>query len=328
MLWKANIDIQFIAESSLALAHYVSGYVTKAERSSMQEIWQEVSDNKSIYSRLWSFGLRSLRFRESGLYEASDLLLGDHLTEKSDTVKWVDVSMPHERNRRLKDHKHLQELAKQDPHNKDVFEDNLIDTFYPQRPSELEDVCLYDFVANYVLQCVDNHGKRKYRKLVKPKLPNHKLFDPGNENQKEDYFYSLVLLFSPFRDESSLLLDKETSEQAFHRLLSNKSSDYHAKLKVTLEAAANVKIINEAREADDKEEKVSEEDDDPQLIGEAKTAMDDVVSMSISSSDKLTLEERVSMLNDDQRRVLAMSRLTLFIISVMSRMNVPVILNQ
>ncbi len=36
MLWKANIDIQFVAESSLALAHYVSGYVTKAERSNMQ----------------------------------------------------------------------------------------------------------------------------------------------------------------------------------------------------------------------------------------------------------------------------------------------------
>ena len=33
MLWKANIDIQFVAENSLALAHYVSGYVTKAERS-------------------------------------------------------------------------------------------------------------------------------------------------------------------------------------------------------------------------------------------------------------------------------------------------------
>ena len=31
--------------------------------------------------------------------------------------------------------------------------------------------------------------------------------------------------------------------------------------------------------------------------------MTDVVSMNISSSDKLTLEERVSMLNDDQRRV-------------------------
>ena len=32
MLWKTNIDIQYVAESSLALAHYVSGYVTKAEK--------------------------------------------------------------------------------------------------------------------------------------------------------------------------------------------------------------------------------------------------------------------------------------------------------
>ena len=302
MLWKANIDIQFIAEASLALAHYVSGYVTKAERSSMQEIWQEVSENKSIYSRLWSFGIRSLRFRECGLYEASDLLLGDHLTEKSNTVKWVDASMPHKRSHRLKDHSKLQEIAKQDPNNKDIFEDNLIDTFYPQRPSELEDVCLYDFVANYELQGVDKHGKRQYRKLTKPKLPNHKLFDPDNENQREEFFYSLVLLFSPFRDESSLLHDKETAEQAFQWLLSNKITDYHDKLKTMLAAASNVKKINDARQKDGEEEKV-EEDDDPQLIGEAKTAMTDVLTMNVNSSDKLSVEERVAMLNDDQRRV-------------------------
>ena len=165
MLWKANIDIQFVAESSLALAHYVSGYVTKSECSNMQEIWQEVSENKTVYSHLWSFGLRSLRFRECGLYEASALLLGDHLTEKSDTVKWIDVSMPHKRGRRLKNHKQLEEIAKQNPDNKEIFEDNLTDTFYPQRPQELEDVCLYDFVANYELQGLDEHGQRKYRKI-------------------------------------------------------------------------------------------------------------------------------------------------------------------
>ena len=66
------MDIQFCGESSLAL----SGYVTKAEKSNLQELWQEVSDNKSIYSRLWSFGTRCLRSREVGLYEASDQLLG------------------------------------------------------------------------------------------------------------------------------------------------------------------------------------------------------------------------------------------------------------
>ena len=107
LLWKANIDIQFVAESSLALAHYVSGYVTKLEKSSMQELWQQISDNKSIYGRLWSFGVRSLRFRECGLYEASDLLLGDHLTEKSTTVKWIDVSVPQNRQHQLKDHRLL-----------------------------------------------------------------------------------------------------------------------------------------------------------------------------------------------------------------------------
>ena len=68
-LWKANTDIQYIAESSLALAHYVTGYITKAEKSSMQDLWQEVGSNKSIYSRLWSFGVRSLRSRECGMWQ-------------------------------------------------------------------------------------------------------------------------------------------------------------------------------------------------------------------------------------------------------------------
>ena len=302
MLWKANIDVQFVEESSLALAHYVSGYVTKAERSNMQEIWQEVSENKSVYSRLWSFGIRSLRFRECGLYEASYLLLGDHLSEKSDTVKWIDVSMPHRRNRRLKDHKVLQEIAENDPDTEEIFLDNLLDTYYPQRPDSLEAVCLHDFVANYDWQSKDSRGNRMYKKLRKPRLPNHKLFDPENENQREDYYYSLTLLFTPFREESSLLLESETAEEAFHRLVSSDSSAYHAKLKRMLEAQSNIKI-NEARLANGKEEKVSMEDDDPQLMGEAKTAMNDMFDMNVKSCDELSLEDRVAMLNADQRRI-------------------------
>ena len=79
LLWKANMDLQFTAEASLAIADYASGYVTKAEKSNIQELWQEIGENRSLYSRLWSFGVRSLRSRECGLYEASDLLLGHHL---------------------------------------------------------------------------------------------------------------------------------------------------------------------------------------------------------------------------------------------------------
>ena len=67
----------------------------------MQDVWQQINSNASLYGKLWSFGVRSW---ECGQYEASDLLLGDHLYEKSEQVKWVDVSLPHKHKCRLKDH--------------------------------------------------------------------------------------------------------------------------------------------------------------------------------------------------------------------------------
>ena len=263
-----------------------------------------------------------MRFRECGLYDASDLLLGDHLTEKLHTVKWVDVSMPHKRSRRLKNHRVLQDLAK------NIFDDNVLDTFYPREIlSSLENVCLYDFVAHYEFQGIDTAGQRVCRKQTKPKLPTKKslsggsrgvslvavetpllkswirhCFDPENENQRQEYFYSLVLLFSPFRDESSLLQESETPEQTFHSLLTSWSSSYHSKLSTMLAAASKVKSINEAWQAN-MEEKEAKEDNEPQLLGEARTAMSEVIDMKASTPGQLTLNERVSMLNQDQRRV-------------------------
>ena len=74
MLWKANLDLQYIGESSLAIATICHG-LRDQSGGNMQDLWQEVSSHTSIYSKLWSFGIRSLRSRECGLYEASDLLL-------------------------------------------------------------------------------------------------------------------------------------------------------------------------------------------------------------------------------------------------------------
>ena len=131
LLWKANIDIQFVSESTLALAQYVTGYMTKAEKSHMQEVWQEISEQESSYKRLWSFGVRSLRSRECGLYEAADILLGDHLSEKSDTVQWIYAEKPERRKVRVKKYRELQQLAESDPDSHDLYQANLIDDFYP-----------------------------------------------------------------------------------------------------------------------------------------------------------------------------------------------------
>ena len=306
LLWKANIDIQFVSESSLALAHYVSGYVTKAERSNMQDIWREIQDCKSIYSKLWKFGIKALSSRECGLYEASDLLLGDHLTEKSEAVQFVDASMPHKRNRRLKNHSSLKELSVSEPDSEDIFESNLVDTYYPNRSDELEDVCLYDIVANYSCHHTNVKGVKQtvFIRRNKSVIPNHKLYDLRNENQREDYFYSLIMLFQPFRDESELLLDDETAEEAFNRLFSDTGENgcltHHTRLQQMLECNRSVKVINDARQSDCPEQKV---DGEPQLVCEAVAAMQDAVSMITKCEDTLSLSDRTDMLNIDQRRI-------------------------
>ena len=122
----------------------------------------------------------------------------------------------------------------------------------------------------------------------------------------EKYYYSLVLLSVPFRDESALLLAGETAEQAFQRLLptNDNCSAYHSRLQKILALQATLKKIDENREADvEAQQPQNKEDDDPQVEGEAKAAMQDVVDMNVNAADTMTLEERVDMLNADQRRI-------------------------
>ena len=132
-----------------------------------------------------------------------------------------DVRMPHKRNRRVKNHAELLKIESDDPNSENIFMDNLLSTYYPQRPEELKDICLHDFVASYNWQSKDHTGNRDYKKLTKPRLVNHREFDPNKVEQREDYFYSLILLFVPFRDETCLLEENENAEQAFNRLLPN-----------------------------------------------------------------------------------------------------------
>ena len=163
---------------------------------------------------------------------------------------------------------------------------------------------MHDFVANFDWYGKDGKGQRKYRKVGKPRLVNHKIFDPEKEDHREDYFYSLILLFVPFRDEASLLNGNETAEEAFQRLLpaSDNCQNYHSRLQTMLKAKANLKAIREARQTDGKEEAVVEKQNDPELPGEAKSAMNDMCEINAKSND-LTLQERIAMLNADQKRI-------------------------
>ena len=295
------MDIQFIGESSLAIAQYVTGYVTKAEKSNMQEVWEEVSSHQTIYSKLWSFGVRCLRSRECGLYEASDLLLGDHLCGKSLTVKWVDVSQSHNRKRRLKDHSKLTEMRECNPNSTDIFEANLIDTFYPERPDNMEDVCLYDFVADYVRTGVDKDGNTTYRRLTKSVLPNHKLYNPNKEDEKESYYYSLLLLLSLFamrvtwskRERVPKMHSSgtwNTTMLSTHTL--RNSGECYLPERMCRKSTRPGKQLCSVPMPDP-----SEEDDGPQVAGEATSAMHDVANLQENDDSAPCIDDLVSSFN-------------------------------
>ena len=131
------------------------------------------------------------------------------------------------------------------------------------------------------------------------------MFDPAKQENREDYYYSLILLFVPFRDEGALLRENETAEEAFNRLLphSDDCSNYHRRLQTMLNAETKVRKINEARKAEITKNLENKEHDNMQMLGEAKHAIKDIQDMNQKIPDNLTLEQRENMLNADQKRV-------------------------
>ena len=68
-----------------------------------------------------------------------------------------------------------------------------------------------------------------------------------------------------------------------------------------MEAQSNIRKVNEARQSEGVEEKINKEENEPQLMGEAKTAMANMFDLNADLADNLTLEEKADLLNDDQR---------------------------
>ena len=78
--------------------------------------------------------------------EVSDTLLGLPLyeTDVNTVFLWVDVNQLH--SRRVKEYGAIRDLPADSD---DLFYQSWIDTYYPNRPAELDSLNLYDFLAWY-----------------------------------------------------------------------------------------------------------------------------------------------------------------------------------
>ena len=162
---------------------------------------------------------------------------------------------------------------------------------------------LVRFKKWYKFNGVDAQGKRSYYKLIKPILPNHKLYDPNKDQQQEDFYYSLLLLFKPFREESSLVKEGQTAEGAFKEFLDTDGEmiNHHDNLMKMLNAQSKVRNINE-HHFENEENVIEEPEESPVITGEAVAAINDVCDINAVKHIN-DLDKRIAKLNKDQSRI-------------------------
>ena len=79
---------------------------------------------------------------------------------KSVNLQYVNVYLPHKRSGKIKNYSYLTNM---DQSSKDIFNPSLIEDFYPTRLNNMEDVSLYEFVANYKFDKIGKDGEREYQ---------------------------------------------------------------------------------------------------------------------------------------------------------------------
>lgn len=252
MAWEGNMDIQFIGEKSTLLNLYCTKYTTKCECSIGIEMFDMIHSTKSLRSRLWNVALRSLNNRECGALEAADTLLGISLygTDPLTTIKWLDVNQI--RSRKLKTRKEIEALY---PDSTDIFCPSVIDNYYPNRPKQLETLNLYDFAkwydvtrikpANTFVECYPIGPSLYLKRRQRGYLINHYKYNV--HVQPERYFFSLLLLFQPWRDVDELKNGCNTYAESFHSLQSELTDalQYHERLIEIQKALDSVKDVIE-----------------------------------------------------------------------------------
>lgn len=207
--WKANMDIQYIG-NPYACITYVLSYVMKAEKG-MSELLREVSKqyaNEEIREQMKKVASSFLNKREVSIQESVMRVLGLWLFKKNKTVVYVHNGPKVSRPRVPLPQYKLQNMADDD---ENVFYKNWHDR-YASRPDSLEAMCLAEFVVWYVVVYGDvksgnsiielKNRMGKMRKREEKALLRCHMF----KENTEEYFYSKLLLFLPWRNENEEML--------------------------------------------------------------------------------------------------------------------------
>ena len=204
-LWRANMDIQYVADPYSCIM-YVLSYVMKCENG-MSEILKCVAKefrDQSVRDQMKKILSTFANKREVSVHEAVKRVLSQWLFKKSRTVINISNHPSEERHRMPKS---AFELADKEDDDEDVFMASVHDR-YAARPDEMENVCLAQFATQYTtcsaankkaILLKDNQLGCVMRRTRDAVMRTHRFSDDDFR-----FYYSKLLLFLPWHKENFL----------------------------------------------------------------------------------------------------------------------------
>ena len=222
---RSNMDIQMITSIWACIA-YITSYMCKPEKT-MSELMRKASKesaDKNIKDRMYDIANQLRKGREVSHHEAIMRVLSIPLRRSNIPVTFISTDYKENRTRILKSSSVLQTLKDDD---RNIYVPGVHEK-YAARPSNLEDICLAEFAANYVtasskqddedideydpdhivgvIKLQNNFGRM--RKRQNPQVIRYHFI--SKQNDPEQYHHRLLLLYKPWRDETELKIDSYT----------------------------------------------------------------------------------------------------------------------
>jgi hypothetical protein len=193
-------------------------------------MWHDIfSTTKTLGANAMSYLLQSIKSRQVSANEAADRLLGLKLFSMSRQLIFADLQPADKAKRVLKSTAEIKRLIEIDPQSNDIFHVHWVLDIYPNRPEELESCCLYDFLSWYEKDQSDSNRKDRLklrnlnlflrRRHGQPYIVTHQVVNPNQSTEnKELYFYYLLKLFKPWRNETDFAINGNEHSEVYELL--------------------------------------------------------------------------------------------------------------
>ena len=222
--FRSNMDIQFVNNAESA-AYYVCAYLCKAEPDELKKEFSKLitdllNSNEAItlHSRLLRIGSCVLKNRRLSAQEAAFRISNLKLVQCSRNVVYLNCKP---KAKRMKVLKPLALRVQLPDDSTDIFLSNIID-YYHFRPTELEQMSLFRFASSYQICQYSPVGTKglprykllKFEKWIREKRKKNVIRLPKMQINSNDYFFSILLLHLPHRDEEELIAPYKSAEEA------------------------------------------------------------------------------------------------------------------